>query len=146
MWFVVRKRTKRKVDKLYLEHKEQARELIHFRLEYWAPLCGVNYKKVAIKNQKRSWGSCSSLGNLNFSYKLLFLPPCLRDYIIVHELCHLKELNHGPRFWAEVEAVMPEYKQYVKELRQMEKTKGTGVKTLCAVSKEHSCCYCEKVG
>ena len=143
MWFI-RVRKKRKVDKVYTEHKEQARSLIHSRLEYWAPICGVNYKRVAIRNPRRNWGSCSSLGNLNFSYKLLFLPSCLRDYIIVHELCHLKELNHGPKFWAEVEAVMPEYKHFVRELRQMEKTKGTAVKTLCDITREHNCAYCLK--
>ena len=141
MWFI-RVRKKKKVDKVYTEHKEPARVLIHSRLEHWAPLCGVSYKRVAIRNPKRNWGSCSSLGNLNFSYKLLFLPTCLRDYIIVHELCHLKELNHSPKFWAEVEAVMPNYKLFVKELRHMEKTKGTAVRTLHAVSKEHSCAYC----
>jgi len=144
MWFLVRKRKKKKVDKVYLEHKEQARSLVHSRLQYFAPLCAVSYKKVAIRNQKRSWGSCSSLGNLNFSYKLLFLPTCLRDYIIVHELCHLKEMNHGPKFWAEVALVMPEYKQYVKELRQMERTRGTAVRTLNSVAKEHTCAYCMK--
>ena len=142
MWFV--KIRKKKVDKLYTEHKESARSLIHSRLEYLAPLCGVSYKKVAIRNQKRSWGSCSSLGNLNFSYKLLFLPPCLRDYIIVHELCHLKELNHSSRFWSEVESVMPNYKEFVRELRHMEKTKGTAVKTLNDCLKTHTCAYCYK--
>jgi len=140
MWFI--KVRKKKVDKLYTEHKESARSLIHSRLEHWAPLCGVSYKKVAIRNQKRSWGSCSSLGNLNFSYKLLFLPHCMRDYIIVHELCHLKELNHSERFWSEVELVMPEYRYYMKELRHMEKTRGTAVKTLHDTSRTHKCMYC----
>jgi len=141
MWFI-RKRRRKRVDKLYTDNKEIARNLIHSRLEYWAPICGVSYKKVAIRNQKRSWGSCSSLGNLNFSYKLLFLPHCLRDYIIIHELCHLKELNHGPKFWAEVSNVMPEYKNYIKELRTIERTKGTGVRVLHTTTKEHSCEYC----
>jgi predicted metal-dependent hydrolase len=142
MWFL--KVRKKKVDKLYTEHKETARQLIHSRLEHWAPLCGVSYKKVAIRNQRRSWGSCSSLGNLNFSYKLLFLPACMRDYIIVHELCHLKELNHSQKFWSEVESVMPEYKYFVRELRLMEKTKGTAVKTLHDSSKSHTCMYCDR--
>jgi predicted metal-dependent hydrolase len=61
------------------------------------------------------------LGNLNFNYRLAFLPQPLCDYVVVHELCHLKEMNHGPQFWAEVEAVLPNYLELVGELRIIEK-------------------------
>jgi predicted metal-dependent hydrolase len=115
----VRKKTfKRPKDSLYLKHKEAARIVINERLAYFAPLCGVTYKRVSIRNQKRRWGSCSSLGNLNFSYRVAALPPELRDYVIVHELCHLRELNHSKAFWALVEEVLPDYKERDLALRK----------------------------
>ena len=106
----------------FKKHQAGARVLIHERLAYFAPLCGVVYKRVAIRNQRRRWGSCSSLGNLNFNYRLVFLPPELCDYVIVHELCHLKQMNHGPLFWAEVEKVLPNYVELEMRLKQLEKT------------------------
>ncbi len=114
----------------YELYKEAARQVVHERLEYWAPYCGVTYHRVAIRDTRRSWGSCSERGNLNFSYKLLFLSPCLRDYIIVHELCHRIELNHSPNFWREVERVLPDYRARRRALRQLEKAHGTSLATL----------------
>ncbi len=114
VWFKIARRRSRRattVTKHYLTHKEAARALIRSRLEFFNTHYGFAYKRVAIKNQRRCWGSCSALGNLNFSYKLLFLPPGLSDYVIAHELCHLKELNHSPRFWALVAETMPDYEQ-----------------------------------
>jgi len=142
MWFFRRKRKKTSTNKTYLKHKEEARLVIHSRLTHFAPLCGVNYKRVAIRDTKRSWGSCSSLGNLNFNYKLIFLPKCLSDYVIVHELCHLKELNHSQRFWDEVEKVMPEYRKYQNQLRVIERTLGTTPRILNACKISHNCAYC----
>ena len=127
MWFTIKRKRKRKIDCSHQKYKRPARLLIHNRLEHFAPQCGVNYKRVAVRNTKRCWGSCSSLGNLNFNYKILFLPHCLRDYIIVHELCHLKELNHSERFWREVELVTPNYIYLKDELRRLEKTHGTSL-------------------
>ncbi|USN87872.1 MAG: M48 family metallopeptidase [Candidatus Nomurabacteria bacterium] len=143
MWFF-RKR-KRKGDLSHQKFKPEARAVIHSRLKYFAPRCEVVYKRVAIRNTKRSWGSCSSLGNLNFNYKLLFMPPCLRDYIIVHELCHLKELNHSPRFWLEVERVLPNYREHVTALRHMEKTHGTSLKAITDYTKNHNCLHCSNL-
>mgnify|MGYP001004418732 FL=1 len=122
MYWIKRRRRKRasSVTKHYVEHKESTRELIHARLEYWNQFYNFQYNRVAIRNQRRCWGSCTSLRNLNFSYKILFLPTHLQDYIIVHELCHLEELNHGRGFWALVEQQVPEYKAYMKELRAIE--------------------------
>lgn len=112
MWrFKITRRRTTSVTKHYTEHKEAARRLIHIRLEYFNTHYNLTYKRVAIRNQRRSWGSCTSLGNLNFSYKILFLPPELADYIIVHELCHLKELNHGERFWNLVAETVPDYRE-----------------------------------
>ena len=75
MWpFKTKKKRRKLTSPTYLAHKEIARAMIFERLRYFAPLCGVTYKRVAIRDTKRCWGSCSSLGNLNFSYKLLFVP------------------------------------------------------------------------
>ena len=133
MWKKLLRRTKKRLIKKspatahFKNHQAAARLLIHERLAHFAPLCGVVYKRVAIRNQRRRWGSCSSLGNLNFNYRLIFLPAHLCDYVIVHELCHLKELNHGPNFWAEVEKVLPNYLAEEAELRMIEKKFGAVV-------------------
>ena len=147
MWFfkikkIIKKRKPAKINTLYKKHKEDARTLIHDRLEYWAPICGVIYKRISIRDTKRSWGSCSSKGNLNFSYKLLFLPKCVSDYIIVHELCHLKELNHSERFWQHVEIALPNYLDLKNELRALEKTKGTSIPILLKYNESHTCQNC----
>lgn len=103
--------------KHYAKNKIYARELIEGRLEYFNKQYGFGYNKIFIRNQKTRWGSCSSRKNLNFNYKLLFLPARLRDYVIVHEICHLKELNHSHKFWYLVERAFPDYKDIKKELR-----------------------------
>jgi predicted metal-dependent hydrolase len=100
----------------YLKHKEDARAYITARVEYWNQYYDFHYGRIAIKDNARSWGSCSTLGNLNFSYLLRFLPPELADYVIVHELCHLREHNHGPRFWALVAQTTPDYRALRREL------------------------------
>lgn len=120
MWFVYTKKRRRRPGKHYLAHKEQARALIHDRLHHFNQHYGLTWNRVAIRNQRRCWGSCSSLGNLNFSYKLLFLPPHLTDYIVVHELCHLLELNHGQRFWELVAEQIPDHRERRHELRRIE--------------------------
>ena len=110
----------------YLEHKEAARRVVLVRLEHFNQHYGLTYGRVSIKCQRRCWGSCSSLGNLNFNYRILFLPPELQDYIIVHELCHLAELNHGPQFWQLVAQMMPQYQQYKNALKVYEGKVVTG--------------------
>ena len=150
MWrFYRRRRPKRAstVTKHYLEHKEAARELLLARLTYWNQHYGFEYNRVAIRNQRRCWGSCSSNRNLNFSYKLMFLPECLMDYVIVHELCHLKEMNHGLKFWQLVGAAMPDYKERRAELRRIEKTVGNAAHNLEKEKAAHglaTCAYCMK--
>jgi len=101
----------------YLKLKEHAREMVAKRLEKFNAIYGFKYKGVAIRNQKTRWGSCSSKGNLNFNYKILLLPQRHADYIIVHELCHLKEFNHSKRFWSLVAQTIPEYEKIVEQLR-----------------------------
>lgn len=105
--------------KHFAEHKEKALTLVRERLEHFNQLYGFNWNKLAIRNQTSRWGSCSRERNLNFNYKLALLPLRLADYIIVHELCHLKELNHSPKFWALVAETLPEHRDLRKELRKV---------------------------
>lgn len=103
--------------RLYEAHKESARTMVLDRIRHFNTHYGLPIKKIAIRNQKSRWGSCSRKGNLNFNYKLTFLPPELRDYVIVHEICHIKEFNHGRGFWQLVAETVPEYKEMRKQLR-----------------------------
>jgi len=102
----------------YVKHKESARTLVMERLLYFNKTYKYSYSKVFIRNQKTRWGSCSSKSNLNFNYKILFLPPTLRDYVIVHELCHLKEFNHSRKFWNLVSVTIQDHSAIRKELRK----------------------------
>lgn len=90
----------------------RAAQIIPPRVDFFAQRVGVTYNRITIRNQRTRWGSCSSKGNLNFNCLLALVPPEVLDYIVVHELCHRKELNHSARFWAEVSRVMPDYKQH----------------------------------
>ena len=96
---------------------EKALEYIPKRVEYYAPLVGVNYGRITIRNQKTKWGSCSSKGNLNFNCLLMLTPPEVIDSVVVHELCHRKEMNHSKEFYSEVLRVYPEYKRWNKWLK-----------------------------
>lgn len=122
-WRLVRRRRRRatSVTKHYLEHKELARIVVNAKLLYWNQFYNLAFKRVAIRNTRRSWGSCTSLKNLNFSYRLLFLPERLQDYIIVHELCHLQELHHRESFWQLVAQQIPDYTERIAELKSIEK-------------------------
>ena len=96
---------------------EQAREEIPKRVEHFAKIIGVDYGRITIRNQKTRWGSCSSKGNLNFNCLLMLAPPEIIDYVVVHELCHRKEMNHSKAFWHEVETVLPDYRTSVRWLK-----------------------------
>lgn len=104
----------------YLENKIKALKIAHERVEYFNKIYKYSFNKICIKNQKTRWGSCSRKGNLNFNYKIAFLSPTQRDYIIVHELCHLQEFNHSINFWALVGKALPDYLEIKKELRKQE--------------------------
>ena len=97
---------------------EEALKVIPERVEYFAKVIGVTYGKITIRNQKTRWGSCSSKGNLNFNCLLMLAPPEVLDYVVVHELCHRKQMNHSKAFWLEVEKVLPNYKEVRKWLKE----------------------------
>ncbi len=78
---------------------------------------GVRYRSISIRNQKTRWGSCSRRGDLSFNYRLIFLPPPVQDYLVAHELCHLREFNHSQAFWCLVAGVVPTYHEHRTALR-----------------------------
>lgn len=96
---------------------KHARAVIIPKVEYYAQRIGVSYGRVAIRSQKTRWGSCSAKGNLNFNCLLMFAPERVLDYVIIHELCHRKQMNHSMKFWLEVENMMPDYKKQKKWLK-----------------------------
>mgnify|MGYP004518153529 CR=1 FL=1 len=87
------------------------------RVSYYADIMGVSYNRITIRDQKTRWGSCSSKGNLNFNFRLYYMPQHLMDYVIVHELSHRRHMDHSKEFWNEVGRFYPEYKKCVEELR-----------------------------
>ena len=99
-----------------LELVEQARGYLPPRIKHYADILGVKYGMITIRNQHTRWGSCSAKGNLNFNCLLMLMPEEVRDYVVVHELCHRLEMNHSKRFWSLVEGVMPDYKRIRKLL------------------------------
>ena len=101
----------------YQQYKERARVLIHGKIDKLNQIYNFNFKRVTIRRQTTMWGSCSSKGNLNFNYKLYFLPDYLAEYVVAHELCHLQELNHSKDFWDLVAQTIPEYQARVKQLK-----------------------------
>lgn len=111
------KKTLKLTDDDYLKHKDKALTLAQERVDHYNKIYGYKYNAINIRNQKTRWGSCSRKKNLNFNFKIAFLPENLRDYIIVHELCHLKEFNHSQKFWNLVAKAMPEYKELIHDLR-----------------------------
>ena len=90
--------------------RKKAREIITARVSYFAPIVGVGYGRISIRTQRTRWGSCSAQGNLNFNALLALAPEEVVDYVVVHELCHRREMNHSERFWSLVEDVLPEYR------------------------------------
>ena len=116
---VARRRKPRKapVNARVEQLRAQAKQELPPRLAELAALHGFHYNKVFIKNNVSNWGSCSSLGNINLNLRLVELPSQLRDYVMLHELCHLRYLNHGREFHALLESVCPGHRALARELR-----------------------------
>jgi predicted metal-dependent hydrolase len=102
----------------YKRSKVKAEQIIKEKIEHYNLFYGFNYNDIRVKNQKSIWGSCSRRGNLNFNFRLLFLPERMLNYVVVHELCHLGEFNHGRGFWNLVKQTIPNYAEVRKELKQ----------------------------
>ncbi len=101
----------------FRQNKAQALGIIRARLEHYNQFYNLSYNRIFIRNQKTRWGSCSGNRNLSFNYKLILLPERLRDYVIVHELCHLQEFNHSSKFWELVARQFPDFRKLRAELR-----------------------------
>ncbi|MBE5882566.1 MAG: M48 family metallopeptidase [Lachnospiraceae bacterium] len=113
-----RKYTPEQKEGIERRYRQAAKEYFPKRAEYYAGILGVTYERIRIAGQKTRWGSCSRSGTLSFNWKLMLAPPMVLDYVVVHELCHIKEMNHSPRFWKLVEEIMPDYKEYRKWLKE----------------------------
>lgn len=98
--------------------KEEALEKITKKVKHYSSLSGFKYKNIKITSAQKRWGSCTFQNNLNFPKKLALAPDKIIDYVVIHELCHIKEKNHSSKFWQEVAQIMPDYKIYRHWLKQ----------------------------
>jgi predicted metal-dependent hydrolase len=97
--------------------RKTAKDIICARVQYWGAALNLEYGRVFIKDQRTLWGSCSGRRNLNFNWHLAAAPPEVLDYVVIHELCHLREMNHSKKFWGLVAAICPDYAARRKWLR-----------------------------
>lgn len=94
-----------------------ARDIFSKKAAYYAKIMHLTYGRISIREQKTRWGSCSSIGNLNFNWRLIFAPEEVLNYVVVHELAHRREMNHSRSFYRVVESVLPDYKKPKQWLR-----------------------------
>ena len=119
LYYVLRRKPRRAPVTPEVEQlRAQAKASLPPRLKELADEHGFTYNRVTIKNNISNWGSCSVRGNINLNLRLVTLPQPLQDYVMLHELCHLKEMNHGPKFHALLESLCPNHRTLEKELRQ----------------------------
>ena len=125
MFWIVRRRPRRRKKEMdaatavYVEElRRQAKAYLPGRLNYLANLYGFQYNTLRIKHNSSNWGSCSSKGNINLNLNLMRVPQDLQDYVMLHELCHLKYLNHSPQFHALLESVCPDHRQKQRQLKE----------------------------
>ena len=90
--------------------KKEARKYLVAKTEYFANIMGLKYGRITITSAQKRFGSCSSNGNISYSYRLMLYPEPAREYVVVHELAHRKEMNHSAKFYAIIESVLPDYK------------------------------------
>ena len=98
--------------------RNYAKQILTAKAEYFSKIMGLKYGRITITGAKTRFGSCSSSGNISFSYLLMLYPNEAIDYVVVHELAHLRELNHSQKFYKIVESVLPDYKERRKLLKQ----------------------------
>lgn len=110
--------TIKRMEVMDRRYRQAARDYFTKRCAYYRQFTGGCYTRITIRDQKTRWGSCSSTGTLSFNYRLMFAPPRVLDYVVVHELCHLTHMNHSRDFWNLVASVMPDYKQYRTWLKE----------------------------
>ena len=108
----------KRLETLEKRYRKAARAQFESRTAHFHKLTGGVYTSITVRDQKSRWGSCSSRGTLSFNYRLIFAPPAVLDYVVVHELCHLTHMNHSKDFWNMVASVMPDYKVYKKWLKE----------------------------
>ena len=105
-------------DVLEQWYRSEAKRIIADRIALYQPEIGVKVNSFRIKDQKTRWGSASSKGNLNFNWRLVMAPVEVIDYVVIHELCHLREMNHSKQFWSLVEQYDKEYKKHREWLKK----------------------------
>lgn len=120
-WIVNRleQQKKRRIftEKEIADYRRQAKQVFTERVHYYEPLLGVQALGIRIKDQKTRWGSCSNKGNINLNWRLILAPGEVMDYVIIHELCHLREMNHSQAFWKLVESICPDYREHRQWLK-----------------------------
>ena len=99
-------------------YRQKAKEYLSERVKFFIEILDIKFNKIRIKNTKTRWGSCSSQKNLNFSWKIMLAPPKVIDYLVIHEICHLKEMNHSKEFWSLVELLDPNFEEHKKWLKR----------------------------
>ncbi|MBR4592768.1 MAG: M48 family metallopeptidase [Elusimicrobiaceae bacterium] len=92
--------------------RDKAAEILPQKTKEWAEKIGVGYNRVVLKDQRTLWASCSAQKNINYSYRIVKMPPVVQDYLVIHELCHLMHMNHGPEYWQLVGQFSPDYKNH----------------------------------
>jgi Predicted metal-dependent hydrolase len=121
---LVRQDTKKTVqltESQEIQYKKQAKAYLQQKCRHFSAAMGLRHGEVRINSAKTRWGSCNRRGDINFTYRLLFAPEELIDYVVVHELAHLKEMNHSSKFWSVVEQTMPDYRTRRNKLREFER-------------------------
>lgn len=98
--------------------RQKADEVLKMRTKEWAEKIGVEYNHIVLKDQKTLWASCSGKKNINYSYRIIKMPPAVQDYLMVHELCHLIHMNHSAEYWQLVAQFCPDYKLHRRWLNE----------------------------
>jgi predicted metal-dependent hydrolase len=117
--FIIKDSQKRHARRLFIYwYQHQAAHFLSRRIQYWTNITNLKFKSLKISNAKKRYGSCSSRGAINLSWRLILAPVEIIDYVIVHELCHLEHLNHSRKFWNKVESILPNYKNDEDRLKK----------------------------